>query len=238
MRKALPVLTRHSQKLPTGIAVALVCAVLYAVPSALTKQRAVEIGMTAWEQAIPYVPQTVWPYLAQYPLLLLAFFGTRDLLRCTRFLYAVLIVQALAALVFLAVPLRYAREAHVAPAGTDAWTLAAAEWVRRIDAPVNCLPSLHVTSVLLCIWLTGFERPWRALLVAAVGLASIASTLTFKQHYAVDLLAGLLLAVLGWRLAAAATASRPPPAALPAHGRGASLHPESPHDPREEAARG
>lgn len=236
--RSLPVLTRPAQKLPAGLLVALACALLYTVPSTLTRQRAVEIGQTAWEQAIPYIPQTVWPYLAQYPLLLVAFFGTRDLLRCTRFLYAVLIVQALAALVFLAMPLRYAREAHVAPPGTDTWTLALAEWVRRIDAPVNCLPSLHVTSVLLCIWLTGFQRPWRALFVGAVGLASIASTLTFKQHYAVDLLAGLLLAALGWRLAAAATASHPPPAASPAHGPAASGRPESPRDRRGEAARG
>jgi membrane-associated phospholipid phosphatase len=75
------------------------------------------------------------------------------------------------------------------------------QWVRTIDAPVNCCPSLHVSSCLLCLWLLGFERRARALAVGAVALASIVSTLTFKQHYAIDILAGALLATFGWRLA-------------------------------------
>jgi hypothetical protein len=212
----LPVLANPRQKLVAGLLVIVACGVLYTAPSLLTLQRAVEIPVPRWEQAIPYVPQSVWPYLAQYPLLLLAYFGTRDLARCTRFLVAAVAVQAAAAAAFLLVPLRYPREWHQALPGTDALTLVAADWVRHMDAPVNCCPSLHVTSCLLCVWLTGTESQARSLLVAAVASASIASTLTFKQHYGIDLVAGALLAAVMWRLAPAwITSASPAPSSVP-----------------------
>jgi membrane-associated phospholipid phosphatase len=189
------------QKLAAGLLAIAACAVFYMVPSALTLQRATEIGMPGWERAIPYIPQTVWPYLAQYPLLAVAYLGCRDLALCTRFIYAVVIVQASAALVFLLAPLRYPRELHQAPASTDAWTMALADWVRSIDAPVNCCPSLHVTSCILSMCLVGLRPTALSIGCGAVALASMASTLTFKQHYAIDLAAGVLLAALGWWLA-------------------------------------
>lgn len=218
-----------------GIAAALVCALLYAVPSALTLDRATTIAPFAWEEAIPFLPHTVWAYLAQYPLLLVAYFGTREAARCRRFLVAVVAVQATAALAFLAWPLRYPREAHALPPGLDAWTQALAGFVHRIDAPVNCFPSLHVTSCLLCFWLVP-QRGLKAL-VAVVGLASIASTLTFKQHYAIDLLAAVPLAALAWWWAGGERASRPPHPASPAPA--SAMGPtESPHDRPAGAARG
>jgi len=196
-----PWLATPGRKALAGLLVALVCALLYALPSALTLQRAVLIDVPAWERAIPFLPLSVWPYVAQYPLLLWAYFGCRDARRCARFLLAVLVVQASAALAYLLLPLRYPRELHQAAADTDTLTRAAVQWVRTIDAPVNCCPSLHVSSCLLCLWLTGFERLPRALALGSVALASIASTLTFKQHYAIDIAAGALLAAFGWRLA-------------------------------------
>lgn len=201
--EARPWLAQPGRKALAGVLVALACALLYALPSTLTLQRAVTIDVPAWERAIPFVPLSVWPYLAQYPLLLWAYFACHDALRCTRFLLAVLIVQASAAFAYLLLPLRYPRELYPATADTDALTLAAMDWVRRIDAPVNCCPSLHVTSCLLCLWLVGFERRRLAWAVGVVALASIASTLTFKQHYAIDIPAGVLLAAAGWRLAGA-----------------------------------
>ena len=206
---SLPVLATQRQKIVCGALAALVCAVLYTAPGRLAQGRAVLLGMTDWEGGIPYVPLTVWLYLAQYPLLVAAYLGCGSLARCTRFLYAVVVVQALAAAVFLLVPLRYPRELHVASAGTDPFTLALADWVRAIDPPVNCLPSLHVTSCVLSMLLVGFERTPRALAFGTVATASIASTLTFKQHYAIDLLAGALLAAAGWWVAGRIVAAGP-----------------------------
>jgi membrane-associated phospholipid phosphatase len=151
----------------------------------------------------------VWLYLAQFPLLAAAYLGCDSLIRCTRFLYAVVVVQALAAAVFVFMPLRYPRELHVASIGADPITRALADWVRAIDPPVNCFPSLHVTSCVLVMMLVGVERAPRALAYGMVALASIASTLTFKQHYAIDLVAGALLAATGWWAAGRIVAAGP-----------------------------
>jgi hypothetical protein len=194
----LPVAATERQKLVGGLLTAAACGLLYLVPSQLTVDRAAVFPLAAWERSIPFVAESVWFYLAQYPLLVAAYLGCGSLALCTRFLYAVLFVQAAAALVFLCVPLRYPREWASVPPDTDALTRALAGWVHAVDAPVNCLPSLHVTSCLLSLMLVGRERRLRAAGYGLVAVASMASTLTFKQHYAIDLVAGAALAALGW----------------------------------------
>lgn len=188
-------------KWPGALLAALGCGLLYSLPAALTASRAVTLPLLAWEQAIPFWPVTVWAYVAQYPLLVAVYARCRDLHRCRRFLRAALGVQALAALAYLAWPLRYPRPALPAELPLDALTAALVRGVLTVDAPLNCCPSLHVTSCLLCVWMSaGESRAWRGG-VAVVALASMASTLTFKQHYAMDLLAAVPLAAAGWWLA-------------------------------------
>lgn len=206
---SVPLLANQRQKIAFGALAAIICAVLYAAPSRLAVGRATLFGLTDWESGIPYVPLTVWIYLAQFPLLVAAYLGCDSLIRCTRFLYAVVVVQALAAAVFVIMPLRYPRELHVASIGTDPLTRALADWVRGIDPPVNCFPSLHVTSCLLAMLLVGVERTPRAFAYGTIAVASMASTLTFKQHYAIDLLAGVLLAAAGWWVAGRLLAAGP-----------------------------
>ena len=131
---------------------------------------------------------------------MIAYYGTgADLRRCLRFLYALVLVQAAAAATYLVFPLRYPRAESIAhAAGADPLTAALVEAVHSLDAPVNCLPSLHVTSGLLCMALVGRRTPPLAFAVGAVAFASIVSTLTFKQHYAIDLPAGALYAAVAW----------------------------------------
>jgi len=182
------------QKLAAGLLAALACAALYIVPSRLTAGHARLLELSALDMLIPYLPWTVWFYLAQYPLLLIAYFGCTDSMRCHRFLRVVVVVQAAAAAAFVAVPIRYPRELFVAPEATGQLTVIVCDWGRSIDPPVNCLPSLHVTSCVLVLCLIGRASSPARLAGWMVALASIVSTLTFKQHYVVDLLAGSALA--------------------------------------------
>jgi len=205
----LPVLRSRRGKYAAALLVALACAALYVVPGQWALERAQVIGLYAWEQRIPWIPQTVWPYLAQYPLLVAAYACCGDLRRCSRFLYAALFAQTIAAACFIALPLRYPREAFAAAALPDPATTAVAAWVRAMDAPVNCLPSLHVTSCLFCMLLLGRGGGVWRLAGHAVALSSMASTLTFKQHYAIDLLAGAAVAILAWSIAGALLRERP-----------------------------
>lgn len=197
----LPLPKTQGQKWWAGAAAIVVCAVLYSGASLLTRERAVLIAMFDWEATIPFWPQTVWIYLAQYPMLVIAFSACRDLARSGRFLYAAVIVQALAALIYVLYPIRFPRPALPPMGELDAVTRALASAVHTVDVPVNCFPSLHVTSCLLCLWLVARERPWLVWSFAIACALCIASTLTFKQHYFIDLPAGVLLAAGGWWIA-------------------------------------
>ena len=192
--------TTRSKWLAAGFVV-LACAVFYSVPPVISGQQATTLNLSAWEQAIPYWPYSVWAYVAQYPLLIAVYAACKDAQRCGRFLYAAFMVQALAGLVFVLYPLRYPRPPMPQAWQLDTLTAALVQGVRSVDAPLNCLPSLHVTSCLLCIWMAADQpRAWR-MGVALVAIASVASTLTFKQHYFVDLVAAVPLAALGWWIA-------------------------------------
>ncbi len=201
----LPLPKTEAQKWWAGAAAIAVCAALYTGASLLTRERAVLIATFDWEAAIPFWPQSVWIYLIQYPLLLIAFSACRDRARCGRFLYAAVIVQALAALIYLLYPIQVPRPAMPLTSELnselEALTFALASAVRSVDSPVNCFPSLHVSSCLLCVWLIAHERTRFVCCFATVSALCIASTLTFKQHYFIDLPAGAVLAASGWWMA-------------------------------------
>ena len=76
----------------------------------------------------------------------------------------------------------------------------ALSFIARVDGPLNAFPSLHagflVYSILLARHLSGEKlslRTWAALLVWVILI--LIATLSTKQHYALDLLAGGLI---GW----------------------------------------
>jgi membrane-associated phospholipid phosphatase len=71
-----------------------------------------------------------------------------------------------------------------------------------VDRPVNCVPSLHVANASVCAFALRQEgTEWRY--GAPVWLALIVlSTLTTKQHFFIDIAAGVLLAAFSfWRVA-------------------------------------
>ena len=71
-------------------------------------------------------------------------------------------------------------------------------YVRATDAPVNCLPSLHVCTATLCALAMRGSRWFGA--AQCIACLCAASTLTFKQHYAVDVITGAALGAAAWWL--------------------------------------
>jgi membrane-associated phospholipid phosphatase len=67
-----------------------------------------------------------------------------------------------------------------------------------VDRPVNCVPSLHVANACVCALALQREgSTWHY--GAPVWLALIMlSTLTTKQHFVIDVLAGVLLAAFSF----------------------------------------
>ena len=73
-------------------------------------------------------------------------------------------------------------------------------FVYSIDAPVNLFPSGHVTfSVLSNLCLIKINKKV-AMFFAPITLGIVLSTLFIKQHHSPDVLAGLILALLGYQL--------------------------------------
>ena len=197
----LPRLRTQRGKYAAGSLCVLGAAVLYLVPNRVRLAPPIELPLTAIDLAVPFWPATGWLYVSLYLFLAWAFIRIHDLDHASRFLYACAFVQLTAAAVFFVLPTVYPRDLFPLPPGTDSLSQALVDLVRRIDTPANCLPSLHVSTTVLCVAALAGERrdpigaPWLAL-----ALLLPLSTLTFKQHYLVDAIAGLLLGALGFFL--------------------------------------
>jgi membrane-associated phospholipid phosphatase len=75
-------------------------------------------------------------------------------------------------------------------------------WVHSVDPPGNVFPSLHVAHTSVLAFLLHKDRP--RLGAVTIGLAAVlaVSTLTTKQHFLSDVLAGFAMAFAGraWAL--------------------------------------
>ncbi len=200
VRPSLPALRSQPAKYAAGLACALFCALLYVVSNRWHGPPA-QLPLTAIDAWVPFLPFTGWWYASSYLLLGWAFVVIDGLDRATRLLYALAAVQLAAAIVFVAYPVVYPRELAVLP--PDTWPVHAAlvSFWHTIDTPANCLPSLHVTTGLLSLAAFLHGRPRRHLPVAVlIAVLSIASTMTFKQHYLADLVAGAVLSWIAYRV--------------------------------------
>lgn len=184
-----------------AVATVLACALLYYLPQHWHVGSPALLRYTALDRAVPFWPLSGLVYFSVFPLLAGTFLSLRSFDAATRFLYANLLAQVIAASVFVLWPTRYPRGEFPLPADAGPLASALVSFVRDADGPVNCLPSLHVSTVVICLLTLRGCTPWgrRAFpLVVAAGLAMIASTLTFKQHYLLDAIAGAALGSGCW----------------------------------------
>ena len=178
-----------------GAAVSLVFASAYAASNLLTHARAAVIGpcVFAWEQAIPFLPWTIVPYLSLFIFLALSFLVHREVQTFTRHVRAMLCCLALALLCYAALPLRFTFDRPV----VDGLYGLLFTLLNTVDMPYNRAPSLHI-ALLVILWARlrpVVTRGWqRAALQGWFGLIGV-SVLTTYQHHVIDIPAGLLL---GW----------------------------------------
>lgn len=153
-----------------------------------------------WEQYVPVWPEWIWVYLAYFPgcatpLLLQRVRHDPDVFRRTAFGFA---LQYAIAFPFFLLPVRML-QAQLLPATLSERALA---WFYQIDPGFNVFPSLHVanmTYVACVVWRFG-GRLAGALVWTLCGAIAV-STLFVKQHYFVDLPAGMLLGLGAHRVA-------------------------------------
>lgn len=138
----------------------------------------------------PFLEWSVWVYFSQFVLLPFAIASARDDTDRSHALYGMLVATALAAIVFVAWPTQVARHT---PEG-ESLTALAWRLLHGADVTTNCFPSLHVALAAIAgraLWRRG------ARVTAVLWPALIAvSTLTTRQHVALDIAGGLALAAL------------------------------------------
>lgn len=146
----------------------------------------------AIDRLIPFIGWTVWIYHTQFFFLLFGVWAIRQTANISRTLYAMAMASALSFAVFLVYPMTLPRTAMA----SDAVTAQAFAWLYAIDPATNCFPSLHVA--LAALTALGVASQSKRLGAAAIMWAALLglSTLTTRQHYFVDVIGGLCVAVI------------------------------------------
>ena len=191
---------RRPYPLSPGTAIPIVSLMLlvplYIVIAELMPGRALHVPAIPLDRALPLQPAWALVYGALYLfLILLPIFVVRQEEWIRRTALAYLAVWLTAYACFLLYPTAAPRPASVAGSGFAVWGL---RFLYGADPPYNCFPSLHVAHSFVSAFASA--RVNRGLGVVAAVCASLVgvSTLFTKQHYALDVVAGLLLAGAAW----------------------------------------
>ena len=176
--------------------IAGVFTLFYTVCGAISNQFAVILPMPVFEQNIPMLPWTIWIYIALYPAYIiwtLGYYKNEKIMN--QLMYSFLLLTVISCAIFLIFPVTYPRM-YFPISPDNSLTNMLFRGVRSIDKPSNCLPSLHV-GVCYTLGLFYYRQDrtkfWIAMFISTI--ISI-STITTKQHYIYDIVAGFGLAFL------------------------------------------
>jgi membrane-associated phospholipid phosphatase len=158
----------------------------------LAKEQTLHVPELALDRVLPLQPAWALVYGSLYLfLILLPVFVVRQEEQIRRTVLAYLMVWITAYVCFLLYPTQAPRPPKVIGEGFVVWGL---RFLYSADPPYNCFPSLHVAhsfvSALTCYRVhrgVGITAGFCAFLIGV-------STLFTKQHYIVDVIAGMLLA--------------------------------------------
>ncbi|MCB9597057.1 MAG: phosphatase PAP2 family protein [Sandaracinaceae bacterium] len=159
-----------------------------------------ELPLTSLDRAIPFVPWTVWLYGTITWTSFVAWLSVRERADAARLMAAITVASAACALVFIVWPTTFPRGLYPLPEGLGARTLAELAELRDDDSPSNCFPSLHVALAwgIALTWASWIRRRPLAVLPIAWALVVSVTTVTTKQHYVVDVPAGMLVGAFAW----------------------------------------
>ena len=152
------------------------------------------LKMSRIDQAIPFFVGTIWIYVSEAGFVLTAFLLNRCWVSLNIHLYSFMTLVVISCIFFSLYPTVYPRELYATHSLNPGLSERVLFGLWDLDQATNCLPSLHV-SVAFQIALGFLEdrKEWFPWMLIWSLLISI-STLTIKQHYLMDVFAGLLLA--------------------------------------------
>ena len=172
----------------------------YAIGGSVDPARAVSLR-SSLDDAIPFVPEAIYVYVTVYTALLLPLFTVRcpRLFRRVVFAYAAAIGVAL--LCFAAFPVSsLSLRPDLEGVAGDRFALWGVELLYSLDPPANLFPSVHLAiSALAALASWEARRIYGACALALTTLVGVSICLV-KQHFAIDGVAGLALALVVWAL--------------------------------------
>ncbi|MBA3468369.1 MAG: inositol phosphorylceramide synthase [Herpetosiphonaceae bacterium] len=177
------------------VALGVMSFVAYFGPGHIPGLTAHSVPYLAIDRTIPLLPWTIYGYISLYPLLLANLIYLVPHPPALRpLISAIILANLIAGTIFIVYRTQVTRPPLQQTFG---WQLLAVIW--SIDPPYNALPSLHTAYSVLIAWthIKLRSRYWPLVLVWCAIV--IATTLTTKQHQALDLLGGAgMAALLGW----------------------------------------
>lgn len=180
--------------IPMVILVSLVP--LYIAIAEVARGREVHAPAVALDTRIPLLPGWALVYGALYAFLIalpVLIVRQEELIRRT--VYAYLTIWIAAYVSFMIYPTAAPRPDVVTGEGFAVWSLLA---LYGADPPYNCFPSLHVAhSFVSALAAARVHRPLGIAATAAASLVAV-STLFTKQHWVLDVIAGIALAGVAW----------------------------------------
>lgn len=146
------------------------------------------------DRSLPTIPSAIWLYALYYVLVMLPMFAVRRVRELVEVLTAYLVVTVLAWVGYALWPVRM-EYPHLVCAGVSCEVLMRL-W--SMDMGVNVMPSLHAaySTLAAAIFVSYRSKAW-PFMVAGATAVSVAAVLT-RQHFVLDILAGIALAVTGW----------------------------------------
>lgn len=168
---------------------------VYFAIAEINRGRTLHMPAIAVDRALSLRPSWMIVYGSLYVFVLLPLLVVRDQQLFRRALQAWVTVLIVAYVGFLVYPTVAPRPARVISEGFAAWCL---QLNYSLDSRYNCFPSLHVAHSFVSALAS--YRVHKGVGITAVVWASLigVSTLYTKQHYAVDVIAGILMAYFAY----------------------------------------
>ncbi len=194
-RLRLPLIDRRL-RIPAIVGGGLLLVGLFMLPAQIHLGEPIHLDRSFVDDWIPFLQGTIWVYFSEYLFLVLAIWFSADDRRCSDAVYGLVLTAIIGMVIFTLVPTRVMRQSPDFVGATGfLWRCLFA-----VDTTGNALPSLHVaTACLAAIALSSRRGLWRITVLVWAAMI-ILSTLTTKQHYAIDVLGGLMLAAVSFVL--------------------------------------
>ncbi len=169
--------------------------ILYTTTNHFPLNAPVFLPMTYIDNAMPFIPASILIYLSDYVLPIAAFYVLKNRHDENRFMYTFVCSMIFCTIFFIIFPTTYPRNDYPLTGNENSIIVFLVDFIRNADTPNNCFPSLHVSSSFIAAFAVYHSRKDLSVIFMTWAVLIAVSTLSTKQHYVSDVIAGFLT---GW----------------------------------------